>query len=88
MVENMNINRLFDWVNGRYEEYAAGQISEEQYLSDLDYYKKRLAESEDNVVEQYTTKEERAPAEKINPAKVRSTSIAGLRKKLLEEMKD
>ena len=79
-----DINKLYEWINGRYESYANGDISEEEYLKDLDFYKQKLAKSEESV-EQYITQEEEIPdEEKINPNKVRSTSIAGLRKKLLE----
>lgn len=81
-----DINKLYEWINSRYEEYASGKITEAEYMKDLEYYKAELAKSEENI-NQYITEEEEIPKEeKINPNKVRSTSIAGLRKKLLEEM--
>ncbi len=83
-----DINKLFEWINARYEEYAKGAITEDEYLTDLEFYKNKLAKSEGNI-EKYVTKEEEVPVEeKINPNKVRSTSIAGLRKKLLDEMSE
>ena len=83
MIDDMN--KLYEWINTRYEQYTAGNISEETYLTDLELYKNKLAKSEANI-ETYITEEEIQPQERINPSKVRSTSIAGLRKKLLEEM--
>lgn len=79
------MNKLYEWINSRYEEYTAGKISEETYTADLEIYKKKLAKSEENI-ETYVTEEEVQPQERINPNMVRSTSIAGLRKKLLEEL--
>ncbi|MCY3411158.1 MAG: hypothetical protein INQ03_05915 [Candidatus Heimdallarchaeota archaeon] len=87
-METEDINKLYEWVNSRYEQYAQGIITEEEYLKDLDYYKKKLAQSEQDIQQYVTEEEEVSNQEKINPNKVRSTSIAGLRAKLLEEMKD
>lgn len=85
-----DVNKLYEWVNERYNLYLNGNITEEVYTKDLDVYKKKLAESHENI-EKYVQKDEntpkRTPRDKIDPNKVRSTSIAGLRKKLLEEMK-
>ena len=84
-MEEKSINELFDWINLQYERYTSEEITEDEYMSNLEYYKKRLAASEEQVTE-YTTEEEVLPSEKINPKKVRSTSIASLRAKLLDEM--
>ncbi len=85
-----DINALYEWINKRYEQYINGDIAEEVYLKDLDFYKQKLAESEENIEPFVETedidKSKLEAEEKINPNKVRSTSIAGLRKKLLEEM--
>ena len=85
MKESDNVDELYSWINGRYEEYSQDKITEEEYQTDLDYYKQRLAELE-------STEETTEPAEQIDevieqPKNVRSTSIAGLRKKLMEEMR-
>ena len=82
------VNKLYEWVNQRYNQYLEGEINEEEYTHDLSEYKKKLAESQENI-EKYVQAETstRTPKDKINPNKVRSTSIAGLRKKLLDEMK-
>ena len=83
-----DINKLYEWVNQRYNQYLNEEITEEEYSHDLNEYKKKLAESQENI-EKYVQTETttRTPKDKINPNKVRSTSIAGLRKKLLDEMK-
>ena len=85
-----DVNKLYEWVNERYNLYLGGEITEEVYTKDLEIYKKKLAESQENI-EKYVQEDEKAqkrtPNDKINPNKVRSTSIAGLRKKLLDEMK-
>jgi DNA mismatch repair ATPase MutS len=85
-----DVNKLYTWINKRYNLYLNGELAEEDYTQDLDIYKAKLAESQENI-EKYVQKEEtsktRTPKDKINPNKVRSTSIAGLRKKLLDEMK-
>ena len=85
-----DVNKLYEWVNERYNLYLEGEITEEAYTQDLDVYKKKLAKSQENI-EKYVQKDEstqkRTPKDKIDPNKVRSTSIAGLRKKLLDEMK-
>ena len=85
-----DVNKLYTWINERYNLYLNGELSEEEYTQDLDAYKEKLAETQENI-EKYVQKDvstqNRTPKDKINPNKVRSTSIAGLRKKLLDEMK-
>ncbi len=83
-----DVNELYEWVTKRYNQYLEGEITEDEYTQDLNEYKRKLAESQENI-DKYvqTEKTTRTPKDKINPDKVRSTSIAGLRQKLLDEMK-
>jgi hypothetical protein len=84
-METDNIDELYIWINKRYEDFTDGFISEEDYLKDLEHYKKKLALAETTYPEK--TVEKREDPDSIAPSQVRSTSIAGLRKKLLEEMR-
>ena len=65
-------DELYEWIQSRYQQCVNGEISEDVYLKDLEEYNKK--------VEKITT-------EKKEVKKVRSTSIAGLRSKLLDELK-
>ncbi|MHA2090701.1 MAG: hypothetical protein ACW98K_07565 [Candidatus Kariarchaeaceae archaeon] len=86
-LEGLSIEELYDWVTNRYNQYSEGEISEEEYLADLDYYKSQLAQSEEEVAEvSGTTKT--SYEEKPGSTRVRSTSIAGLRKKLMDELQE
>ncbi len=72
---------LYDWINSRYEACKRGEITEDEYLKDLAEYKKKL--------EQLDSKED-IPVHKTASGDiktVKSTSIAGLRSKLLEELR-
>ncbi len=72
--------QLYDWINSRYEACKRGEITEEEYLADLAVYKQKLSELDD---------QENIPVHKTASGDlktVKSTSIAGLRKKLLEEL--
>lgn len=84
-MESDNIDELYTWINKRYEDYTDGFISKEAYQKDLEHYKKKLALAESPQEDK--TVEEKQDPQSIAPNQVRSTSIAGLRKKLLEEMK-
>ena len=83
MKESNDPDELYEWINSRYEDYSNDEITEDEYLQDLDYYKRRLAELEETPKEETTTQSEE---NQEMPKRVRSTSIAGLRKKLMEEM--
>lgn len=83
-LESMTIEELYEWVNTRYTNYTEGSVTEEEYLNDLEYYKERLANSQETVEE---PKVKNQVSEKPKRTRVRSTSIAGLRKKLMEELK-
>ncbi|MHA2251844.1 MAG: hypothetical protein ACXAD7_15885 [Candidatus Kariarchaeaceae archaeon] len=85
-LETLSIEELYEWVNGRYNEYTEGQIAEEVYLKDLEYYKQRLASSQELPTEEIKVKNEPSKTTKKS-TRVRSTSIAGLRKKLMDELK-
>ena len=71
----------YKWIQSRYEACMNGEISEEEYLKDLDEYKKKLGSQ--------GTEEEKVKSgsSSTSSTRVRSTSIAGLRNKLLEELK-
>ena len=69
----------YKWIQSRYEACMNGEISEEEYLKDLDDYKKRLGSQ--------GTEKEKVKSGSSSTTRVRSTSIAGLRNKLLEELK-
>jgi hypothetical protein len=73
-----NSDELYKWINERYEACIKGDISEDQYLKDLDEYKLKISQEEKKVTEN---------SGKSKTKKVKSTSIAGLRSKLLEELK-
>ncbi|MDH5401877.1 MAG: hypothetical protein OEZ01_08435 [Candidatus Heimdallarchaeota archaeon] len=83
-LSNLNITELYEWVNSQYEKFSNGEISEEQYNEYLEYYKERLAKSETQT---QNVSDNQVKVKKVEPSKVKSTSIAGLRKKLMEEMK-
>jgi len=86
MSDSDNIDDLYAWINERYEAYTRDEIDEETYLAELEEYKKRLVEFEEQ--EKPVKKvEKKVDQQSISPEKVRSTSIAGLRKKLLDEMR-
>lgn len=71
---------LYEWINGRYEACKRGEITEDEYLKDLSVYKEKLASL--NIKDEI-------PVHKTasgDLATVKSTSIAGLRKKLLDEL--
>ncbi len=83
-LSSFTIEELYDWVNERYNEYSKGAIKEEDYLEDLEYYKTRLASSQEDVKPEVKSKTDN---KKLPITRVRSTSIAGLRKKLMDELK-
>ncbi|MHA2032219.1 MAG: hypothetical protein ACW99A_10235 [Candidatus Kariarchaeaceae archaeon] len=93
-LEKLDINQLYQWVNRQYENYTAGILKEEEYLADLDYYKTKLALSSEDPkppmvdTDDTTNVAETQPSKTkaTHPSQVRSTSIAGLRKKLLDEL--
>ena len=91
-LDKLDINQLYEWVNEQYDKFTAGNISEADYQADLDYYKAKLAKSNsDPDPVSITTDVESNPESqqsKISTSKVRSTSIAGLRKKLLDELNE
>lgn len=64
-------DELYEWIQDRYQQCVNGDITEEVYLKDLEEYNKKI----EKITEKKETK------------KVRSTSIAGLRSKLLDELK-
>ncbi|RMG27846.1 MAG: hypothetical protein D6732_19740 [Methanobacteriota archaeon] len=71
---------LYEWINSRYEACKRGEISEDEYLKDLAEYKEKLAKLDVG---------ENIPVHKTASGDlktVKSTSIAGLRKKLLDEL--
>ncbi len=70
----------YKWIQSRYEACINGEISEEEYMKDLEEYKRRLGTQAEETKESNTS-------EAKTHTKVRSTSIAGLRNKLLEELK-
>ena len=89
-LEKLDINQLYEWVNQQYDNFTAGNITEAVYQADLDYYKAKLATSNNDPTVSTTTSEEVSTTttkdSKTPTSKVRSTSIAGLRKKLLDEL--
>ncbi|OLS20767.1 MAG: hypothetical protein HeimC2_35850 [Candidatus Heimdallarchaeota archaeon LC_2] len=87
-LEKLDINQLYEWVNQQYDNFAEGKISETVYQSDLDYYKSKLATSNNDPkpVTKLTEEVTKTEDKKTPTSKVRSTSIAGLRKKLLDEL--
>ena len=86
-LEKLDINQLYNWVNNQYDNYIGGKISEQEYLTDLDFYKTKLALSNEDPKPPTSDTEDDRP--KVTPpSQVRSTSIAGLRKKLLDELND
>ncbi len=88
-LEKLDINQLYNWVNTQYDNYSAGKITEQEYLSDLEYYKTKLALSTEDPKPPTSDAERTDPRPAVTPPnQVRSTSIAGLRKKLLDELKD
>ncbi len=91
-LDKLDINQLYEWVNQQYNNFSAGKISETEYQSDLDYYKAKLAQSNSDPTSVPNTTEVVSNAEpeksKTSTSRVRSTSIAGLRKKLLDELND
>ncbi len=70
----------YKWIQSRYEACINGEISEEEYMKDLEEYKRRLGTQAEEAKD--TSSSDAKPH-----TKVRSTSIAGLRNKLLEELK-
>ncbi len=84
-LEGLSIEELYEWVNDKYNQYSEGEITEEDYLADLDYYKTRLAHSQEEPVT-VSTQTKTSSKEKPVSTRVRSTSIAGLRKKLMDEL--
>lgn len=89
VLEKMDLDKIYVWINKQYEIYASDQISESEYLSNLEYYKRRLALSTDEV-KSPTSNEIKADTglKAIPPDQVKTTSIEGLRKKLAAELKD
>ena len=87
-LEKLDINQLYNWVNNQYENYSGGKITEAEYLTDLDFYKTKLALSNEDP-KPPTSDIAASDRPKVTPpSQVRSTSIAGLRKKLLDELND
>lgn len=91
-LEKFSIDQLYDWVNKQYQAFADGKIAEDVYQKYLDYYKTRLASDEgsnqtSSVDEPVTSSVDEPVTSSVDTSKVRSTSIAGLRKKLLEEIR-
>ncbi|MHA2404475.1 MAG: hypothetical protein ACXADH_15865 [Candidatus Kariarchaeaceae archaeon] len=84
-LEGLSIEELYDWVTNRYNQYSEGEITEEEYLADLDYYKSQLAHGQEEQVE-VSGPTKTFIEEKPGSTRVRSTSIAGLRKKLMDEL--
>ncbi|MCE7734002.1 MAG: hypothetical protein GPJ54_03930 [Candidatus Heimdallarchaeota archaeon] len=88
-LEKLDINQLYNWVNKQYDNYTGGQITETEYLADLDFYKTKLALSNEDPKPPTSDVEVSDKQSKVtSPSQVRSTSIAGLRKKLLDELND
>ena len=84
-LKKLDLDQIYKWINDRYENYLGGLISESEYLLNLDYYKNRLALSaeEPNTL---TKVEPKLKIKPVHPDDVKSTSIAGLRAKLQEEL--
>ncbi len=74
--------QLFEWINSRYEACRRGEISEETYMKELAEYNAKIAKLEKNTKEKIVEKNEDGSLKRV-----RSTSIAGLRSKLLDELK-
>lgn len=91
-LDKLDINQLYEWVNQQYDNFASGKISEAEYQADLDFYKSKLAQSNNDptpVASSSNTPSSMDPEKgKTSTRRVRSTSIAGLRKKLLDELND
>lgn len=88
-LEKLDINQLYNWVNKQYDNYSGGKITEAEYLGDLDFYKTKLALSNEDPkppTSDANVSDDRPSV--TPPSQVRSTSIAGLRKKLLEELNE
>ena len=88
-LEKLDINQLYSWVNKQYDNYTDGKITEQEYLTDLDFYKTKLALSNEDPKPPTSDVNVSDTGPKVTPpSQVRSTSIAGLRKKLLDELND
>ncbi|MHA2504736.1 MAG: hypothetical protein ACXAE3_17945 [Candidatus Kariarchaeaceae archaeon] len=85
MKETDNLDELYEWVNSLYEKYSNGEVPEEEYMEAYNFYIKRKEEMESEPVPNVQNVDDEEVS--VSPEKVRSTSIAGLRKKLMEEMK-
>lgn len=75
-----NSEELYKWINERYEMCMNGDITEEEYLKDLEEYKIKIGQEEAKQAKEKKQTQ-------VSKSKVRSTSIAGLRSKLLDELK-
>ena len=86
MIDSDDIEELYEWVNSLYEKYSKGEITEDEYMKAYNHYTTRKEELEQSSKDEAVVEDTPKPQD-IAPEKVRSTSIAGLRKKLMEEMK-
>lgn len=86
MYDSDNLDDLYERVNSLYEKYSNDEISEEEYMNAYNHY---IAKKEEQEKQESLQAQNQGDVEKtdLTPEKVRSTSIAGLRKKLMEEMK-
>lgn len=86
MNDNDELDALYEKVNSLYEKYSNDEITEEEYMEAYNHYTMKKDEQEKHERAQEEKKEMEQKAN-LQPDRVRSTSIAGLRKKLMEEMK-